>query len=72
MYLYILWLDPMTTDKQKSAVHFCEEWLHICFCGDLSNKEEVNQFLSEYYYEAQLVCEEYRFECELALEESLY
>lgn len=62
----------MTTDKQKSAVHFCEEWLHICFCGDLSNKDEVNQFLSEYYCEAQLVYEEVRYEYEETLKELIY
>ena len=27
-----------TTEKQKSAVHFCEEWLHISFDGDINDR----------------------------------
>lgn len=45
----------MTTDKQKNAVHYCEEWLHVSFKGDIDNKDQVNSFLSEYLTEAKLV-----------------
>lgn len=37
----------MTTDRQKRAVQYCEDWLHIKFNGDLNNYKEVFNFLSE-------------------------
>ena len=62
----------MTTDKQKSAVHFCEEWLHISFEGDLENKVEVDLFLSEYFNEAQLIYNEVQVEYSSQLESLVY
>ena len=47
----------MTTDRQKSAVHFCEEWLHISFEGNIDNRQEVNEFLSNYLDDAKIVQE---------------
>ena len=35
----------MTTQRQKNAVKFCEEWLQIDFEGDINNFKEVNAFL---------------------------
>lgn len=34
----------MTTDKQKAAVHFCEQWLNITFEGDIEDKHQVSTF----------------------------
>ena len=62
----------MTTDKQKSAVYFCEEWLHISFEGDLEDKVEVDLFLSEYFNEAQLVYNEVQVEYSAQLESLVY
>lgn len=57
----------MTTDRQKSAVHFCEEWLHITFEGDIDNRFQVSNFLSEYLDEAKMTYEEIRCEYEAYL-----
>ncbi len=38
----------MTTERQKKAVRFCEEWLNISFQGDINNREQVSNFLSDY------------------------
>ena len=57
----------MTTDRQKSAVHFCEEWLHITFEGDIDNRLQVSNFLSEYLDEAKMTYEEIRCEYEAYL-----
>jgi hypothetical protein len=48
----------MTTDRQKAAVNFCEEWLHIKFEGDINNFQEVSNFLSIYLDEAKIVSED--------------
>lgn len=34
----------MITDKQKAAVHFCEQWLNITFEGDIEDKHQVSTF----------------------------
>ncbi len=36
----------MTTERQKDAVAFCEEWLNVEFKGDINNFNEVSSFLS--------------------------
>ena len=48
----------MTTDKQKAAVHFCEQWLNITYNSDINNFQQVSNFLSEYLGEAKLTYEE--------------
>ena len=54
----------MTTDKQKAAIHFCEQWLDITFEGDIENKYQVSIFLSEYLQEAKDLYNEIRCEYE--------
>lgn len=44
----------MTTDRQKSAVHFCEQWLNVTFSGDINNFQQVSNFLSKYLKEAKI------------------
>ena len=43
----------MTTDRQKAAVHFCEQWLHITFKGNINDFQQVSHFLSIYLDEAK-------------------
>jgi hypothetical protein len=52
----------MTTPKQKAEVSFCEKMLDIEFTGNIEDKFQVLEFLSEYLQEAkdlydELVCE---------------
>ena len=52
----------MATPRQKAAIKFCEEWLDIEFTGNIDDKFQVSEFLSEYLQEAkdlynELVCE---------------
>jgi hypothetical protein len=57
----------MPTTRQISAVHFCEEWLHISFEGDIKDRHDVNSFLSEYLDDAKLVYNEVKCEYEAYL-----
>ena len=50
----------MTTNKQKAAVHFCEQWLNVTFSDDINNFQQVSNFLSEYLEEAKLTYSENR------------
>ena len=54
----------MVTDKQKSLVGFCEEWLNIEFEGNLNDKEEVEEFLNSYLSDAESIYNEIRCEYE--------
>ena len=54
----------MTTDKQKAAVHFCEQWLNITFEGNINNFQQVSYFLSIYLDEAKSLYNEVRCEYE--------
>ena len=56
-----------TTERQKSAVHFCEEWLHISFEGDINDRTQVSNFLAEYLDDAKNIYEEIRCEYEAYL-----
>lgn len=56
-----------TTERQKSAVHFCEEWLHISFEGDINDRTQVSNFLAEYLDDAKNLYEEIRCEYEAYL-----
>lgn len=48
----------MTTPRQKAAVHFCEEWLHITFTGNIEDRTTVSIFLGEYLQEAKNLYDE--------------
>lgn len=56
-----------TTLRQKRAVHFCEELLHISFEGNLEDRSQVSDFLSEYLDDAKNLYEEIRCEYEAYL-----
>lgn len=51
----------MTTEKQVSAVDFCEYMLGIPFEGDIDNYKEVSDYLSKYLSKAKLMVEEITF-----------
>ena len=57
----------MITDKQKAAVHFCEQWLNITFEGDIEDKHQVSTFLGEYLQEAKDLYNEIKYEYETYL-----
>lgn len=54
----------MTTDRQKAAVHFCEQWLNVTFEGDINNFKQVSYFLSIYLDDAKQLYDEIRYEYE--------
>lgn len=57
----------MTTDRQKAAVYFCEQWLNVTFEGNIENKYQVSIFLGEYLQEAKDLYNELRCEYEAYL-----
>lgn len=57
----------MTTDRQKAAVYFCEQWLNVTFEGNIENKCQVSIFLGEYLQEAKDLYNELRCEYEAYL-----
>ena len=57
----------MTTDRQKAAIHFCEQWLNITFEGNINNRFEVSIFLEEYLQEAKNLYDEIRCDYEAYL-----
>ena len=57
----------ISTDRQKAAVHFCEEWLNITFEGDIENKYQVSLFLQEYLQDAKNLYDEVKCEYEAYL-----
>ena len=57
----------MTTDRQKAAVHFCEQWLDVTFNGDINNFKQVSYFLSTYLDDAKQLYDEIRCEYEASL-----
>ena len=57
----------MTTDRQKAAVQFCEQWLDVTFEGNIEDKYQVSNFLSEYLQEAKDLYNEIRCEYEAYL-----
>ena len=57
----------MTTNRQKAAVHFCEQWLHITFEGNIENRNQVSTFLGEYLQEAKNLYDEIKCEYEAYL-----
>ena len=57
----------MATDRQKAAIHFCEQWLNITFEGNINNRFEVSIFLGEYLQEAKNLYDEIRCDYEAYL-----
>ena len=57
----------MTTDRQKAAIHFCEQWLNITFEGNIEDKHQVLIFLQEYLQEAKNLYDEIRCDYEAYL-----
>ena len=50
--------NKQSTERQKSAVKFVEEWLDITFTGNINSFCEVSDFLSEYLDEAKQMYDE--------------
>ena len=57
----------MTTDRQKAAIHFCEQWLNIAFEGNINDRRQVSIFLGEYLQEAKNLYDEIRCDYEAYL-----
>ena len=57
----------MTTDKQKSDVYFCEQYLNITFDGDIKDEYQVSEFLHKYFQEAIYEYEALKCEYEVYL-----
>lgn len=57
----------MTTEKQKAAVHFCEQWLDVTFEGDINNFRQVSYFLSIHLDDAKQLYDEVKCEYEAYL-----
>ena len=60
----------MTTNRQKAAVNFCEQWLNVTFEGNIEDKHQVSIFLQEYLQEAndlynEIKCEYEAYLCDL-------
>ena len=57
----------MTTDRQKAAIHFCEQWLNITFEDNINDRCQVSVFLGEYLQEAKDLYNEIKGEYEAYL-----
>ena len=53
-----------STERQRAAVYFCEQWLNVTFNGDINNFQQVSKFLSKYLEEAKLIYSEIAYEYE--------
>ena len=60
-------MNNITTNKQRAAVHFCEQWLNITFEGNIEDKYQVSAFLEEYLQDAKDLYDEIRCEYEAYL-----
>lgn len=56
-----------STDRQKAAVHFCEQWLDVTFEGNIEDSYSVSYFLSIYLNDAKSLYNELRCEYEAYL-----
>ncbi len=54
----------MTTNRQKAAVNFCEQWLNVTFEGNINDFQQVSYFLSIYLDEAKSLYNEVKCEYE--------
>ena len=59
----------MTTEKQKAAVKFCEQWLHVEYKGDINDFNAVSKFLGQYLDEAKSLYFEAKYEYEAYIAE---
>lgn len=57
----------ISTDRQKAAVHFCEQWLNVTFEGNIEDKYQVSIFLQEYLQDAKNLYDEVKCEYEAYL-----
>lgn len=60
-------MNNITTNRQRAAVHFCEQWLNITFEGNINDRCQVSAFLEEYLQEAKDLYDEIRCEYEAYL-----
>lgn len=58
-----------TTEKQRQAVKFCEEWCNVEFIGNINNYYEVSNFLEDFLDEAKRAYEEIKCEYEAYINE---
>lgn len=58
-----------STDRQKFAVRYCEDWLHITFAGDINHFQACSDFLSHYLNLAKATEAQYR--ADIAKQEEL-
>ena len=64
---YYIPIKRKSTEKQKSAVRFCESWLNIDFEGNIDNFDEVSRWLSVYLEDAKSIYEEVQADYEAYL-----
>lgn len=57
-------MTKLTTDKQKDAVHFCEQWLDVTFESNINDFQQVSYFLEAYLDEAKNLYDEVQCEYE--------
>ena len=60
-------MNNISTERQRAAVHFCEQWLNITFEGNINDRWQVSVFLGEYLQEAKDLYDELRCEYEAYL-----
>lgn len=56
-----------STDRQKAAISFCQEWLSVEFEGNIDSFDEVSTFLASYLDDAKRLYEEVKAEYEAYL-----
>ena len=60
-------MNNISTERQRAAVHFCEQWLNVTFEGNIEDKYQVSIFLGEYLQDAKNLYNEVRCEYEAYL-----
>lgn len=56
--LSIIRIDRKSTERQRRAVSFVEEWCNISFEGNIDNFYEVSDFLADYLDTAKEIAED--------------
>lgn len=56
--LSIIRIDRKSTEKQRRAVSFVEEWCNISFEGNIDDFYEVSDFLADYLDTAKEIAED--------------
>ena len=56
--LSIIHIDRKSTERQRRAVSFVEEWCNISFEGNIDNFYEVSDFLADYLDTAKEIAED--------------